>query len=88
MFCLSLCLKKSIVSKPSILTETPKPRLLFVRLLYVHLMSNEIRKEMNSFFQKPTINAKLILIDEIFNIGRFFTHKDKRHTLCRSNVVF
>ena len=68
-------------------TESPKPRLLFIRLPYVHLMSNQIRKEINSFFQKLNVNAKLILIDETFNIGRFFTHKDKQHTLCRSNVV-
>ena len=32
--------------------ETPKPRLLLIRLLYVHLMSNQIRKVINTFFQK------------------------------------
>ena len=69
-------------------TESPKPRLLFIGLPYVHLMSNQIRKEINSFFQKLNVNAKLILIDETFNIGRFFTYKDKQHTLCRSNVVY
>ena len=69
-------------------TETPKPTLLFIRLPYVHLMSNQIRKEINSFFQKLSVNAKLILIDETFNIGRFFTHKDKQHTLCHSNAVY
>ena len=31
-------------------TETSKPRLLFIRLPYVHLMSNQTRKEINSFF--------------------------------------
>ena len=50
-------------------TETPKTKLLFIRLPYVHLMSNQIRKEINSFFQKLSINAKLILIDETYNIG-------------------
>ena len=51
-------------------------------------MSNQIRKEINSFFQKLSINATLILIDESFNIGRFFTDKEKQNTLCRSNVVY
>ena len=51
-------------------------------------MSNQIRKEINSFFQKLGINATLFLIDESFNIGRFFTHKEKQHTLCRSNAVY
>ena len=50
-------------------------------------MSNQIRKEIDLFFQKLSINAKLILIDETFNIGRFFIHIDKQQTLCRSNVV-
>ena len=52
------------------------------------LMSNQIKKEINSFFQKLNINVKLILIDETFNIDRVFTHKDKQHALCRSNVVY
>ena len=51
-------------------------------------MSNQIRKEIDLFFQKLSINAILILIDETFNIGRFFTHADKQLTLCRSNVVY
>ena len=55
-------------------TETSKPKLLFIRLPYVHLMSNQIRKEINSFFQKLSINAKLILIDETFNADQFFAH--------------
>ena len=59
---------------------------LFIKLPY--LMSNQIRKEIDLFFQKLSINAKLILIDETFNIGRFFTHIDEQQTLCRSNVVY
>ena len=51
-------------------------------------MSNQIRKKINSFFQKLNINAKLILIDETFNVGRFFTHKNEQYTLCRSNAVY
>ena len=55
-------------------TETPKPRLLFIRLPYVHLLSNQIRKESNSLFQKRSIKAKLILIDETFLTLADFLH--------------
>ena len=55
-------------------TETPKPKLLFTRLLYVHLISNQIRKEINSFFQILSINAKLILIDETVLTLADFSH--------------
>ena len=50
-------------------------------------MPNQIRKEIDLFFQKLSINAILILIDETFNIGRFFTHEDRQQAFCHSNVV-
>ena len=68
-------------------TETPKSRLLFIRLPYVHLVSNQIRKAINSFSQKLGINARHYLIDETSNVGRSFTPKDKQHALCHCNVV-
>ena len=51
-------------------------------------MSTNIKKEINGFFHKTNINARFVLINEIFNIGKYFSHKDKQLLLRRSNVVY
>jgi len=52
------------------------------------MMSNQTRKELNLFFHQFNFNAKIVLIDDTFNLWKYFTYNDKQATLRHSNVVY
>ena len=51
-------------------------------------MSNNIKKEINTFFRKSNVNAQIVHINDTFNTGRFFSHKGRQVLLLQSNVVY
>ena len=51
-------------------------------------MNSQIKKEINSFFVKNSFNCKMELINDTFNIGRYFRYKEPQDKLVKSNVVY
>ena len=77
-----------IQSSDNSITSSANPKLFFLKLPYLHILSTNIKKEINRFFHKTNINARFVLINETFNIGKYFSHKDRQLLLRRSNVVY
>ena len=89
--CISTFLNKKFTTKIESTdsnSQLLKEHIFFIKLPYIHTISNQIHKEINSFLKKTVRTAKFVCIEETFNIGRFFTYKDKQETLNRFNVIY
>ena len=63
-------------------------QLFFIKLPFLENILKQIKKYITFFLRKINPNFKFILVKVTFNIGKYFTYKDKQSVLRRSNVVY
>ena len=59
-----------------------------MRLPFIHEISPQIEKEINSFFAKLDFEAKFLLINDTYSLKNVFRHKEQQQILHQYGVVY
>ena len=62
---------KKTISQP---TQTIQSKLFFIKLFFLKIFRDKL---ITFFLREINSNFKFILIEETFNIGKYFTYEDK-----------